>query len=112
MSFTWNRESAAAAGQIVTAAAVAAPTAVPTWTAPDPAGAEQRAKAGELLSQLYGYLRDNAVQHPELATAIPLLSSAIADHRSGQGADPVAGARAVYAAIENVRRGDPSIPEP
>ncbi|HEV7653816.1 MAG TPA: hypothetical protein VGP36_03640 [Mycobacteriales bacterium] len=114
MSFTWNREAAAASGHLVSAASVLAPLAAPapTWSMQDVAGAEQRAKAGLLLSQLYGYLRDNAETHPHLAVAIPLLSSAIADYRAGLGPDPVAGVRAVYAAIEDVRRGDPAVPEP
>jgi hypothetical protein len=114
MSFTWNRGAAAAIGQLVSVASVVAPLGAPgpTWSALDAAGAEQRAKAGLLLSQLYGYLRDNAETHPQLAVAIPLLSSAIADYRAGLGPDPVAGVRTVYAAIEDVRRGDPAVPEP
>jgi hypothetical protein len=118
MTITWNRQAAAAAGQIVTAAAVAAPAATPpgqsttTFRPQDAAAAQQRAKAGLLLSQLYGYLRDNAEQHPRLAAAIPLLSSAVADYRTGRAQDPIAGVRSVYAAIETVRRADPSIPEP
>ncbi len=113
MSFTWNREAALGAGQPVTAAAVVAPLAAgPSWTEEDPAAAQQRAKAGPLLSQLYGYLRENAPAHPRLADAIPVLSSAVAEYRTGRAGDPIAGVRGVYTAIENVRRGDPSIPEP
>jgi hypothetical protein len=119
MTITWNRQAAAAAGQIVSAAAVAAPPAAPgpgttttIFSPQDAAAAQQRAKSGLLLSQLYGYLRDNAEQHPRLAAAIPLLSSAVAEYRTGQAQDPIAGVRSVYAAIETVRRADPSIPEP
>jgi hypothetical protein len=110
MEFTWNRAEAAARGQVVAPAAVApaavAPAAGPVTTA-DPV----RVKAGALLGELYAYLRDNAVAHPSLAGAIPVLSSAVAEYRTGRAADPVAGVRKVYAAIEAARRGDPSIPE-
>jgi len=110
MEFTWNRVEAAARGRIVAPASVApaavAPGATPVTTA-DP----MRAKAGELLGQLYGYLRDNAVAHPALAGAIGVLSSAVGEYRAGRAADPIAGVRKVYAAIEAARRGDPSIPE-
>ena len=109
MEFTWNRAEAAARGQIVAPASVA-PAAVaprPASVAADP----MRVKAGQLLGELYGYLRDNAVAHPALAGAIPVLSSAVAEYRTGRAADPVAGVRKVYAAIEAARRGDPSIPE-
>jgi hypothetical protein len=117
MTITWNRQAAAAAGQIVSAAAVAAPAAPPgttttTFSPQDSAAAQQRAKAGLLLSQLYGYLRDNAEQHPRLAVAIPLLSSAVAEYRTGRARDPIAGVRSVFSAIEAVRGADPSIPEP
>jgi hypothetical protein len=106
MSFAWNKTEAAATGALVAPAAAAAPVAVaPVADSP------QRAKAGALLGDLYGYLRDNALAHPTLAAAIPVLSSAVAEYRTGQAADPVAGVRAVYAAIETARRGDASIPE-
>jgi hypothetical protein len=105
MSFAWNRTEAVAAGSLVAPAAAAAPVAVAA--APTP----QQAKAGALLGELYGYLRDNALAHPGLAAAIPVLSSAVAEFRTGQAADPVAGVRSVLAAIETARRADPSIPE-
>lgn len=110
MGFTWNRAEAAARGQIVAPASVA-PTAVAPGAAAVTTADPTRAKAGELLGELYGYLRDNALAHPALAGAIPVLSSAVADYRTGRAADPVAGVRQVYAAIEAARRGDPSIPE-
>jgi hypothetical protein len=118
MSFTWNRRDAIEVGELVATAAAVAPFAagptLPTeiWSAHDSASAQQRAKAGLLLSQLYGYLRENAEAHPQLAGAIPVLSSAVAEYRTGQAPDPVSGVRSVYAAIETVRRGDPAIPEP
>lgn len=116
MTFTWNRRDATEAGQVV-AAGVAAPAEAPgpttgVWSPQDSAAAQQRAKAGLLLSQLYGYLRDNAEAHPRLAGAIPVLSSAVAEYRTGRAQDPISGVRTVYAAIETVRRGDPAIPEP
>lgn len=73
--------------------------------------AELRRLAGGILADLYRYLESNAVDHPALAPAIPALSDAVAEHRSGQAADPLAGARAVYATIQEARRADPALPE-
>jgi hypothetical protein len=105
MAFTWNRAEAAAAGGFVATAAAALPVA-----AVAPVTDPLRVRAGALLGELYGYLRDNTPAHPGLAGVIPLLSSAVAEYRTGRAADPVAGVRTVYAAIEAARRGDPSIP--
>lgn len=107
MTFAWNRTEAGAVGALF-APAAAGPE---VGAAPAAADSPQRVKAGALLGDLYGYLRENALDHPTLAAAIPVLSSAVAEYRTGQAADPVAGVRAVYAAIETARRGDPTIPE-
>jgi hypothetical protein len=106
MTFAWNRTEAPAVGALFAPAA-----AGPQVGAPAAADSPQRVKAGALLGDLYGYLRANALDHPALAAAIPVLSSAVAEYRTGQAADPVAGVRAVYAAIETARRSDPTIPE-
>jgi hypothetical protein len=112
MLYTWSRQADTAHNQVV-GAATAAPAA--TTAAPfSPQAAvptEGRAQAGALLVELFEYLRANAEQHPALADAIPMLTAAVADFRTGQANDPFAGPRAVYAAIENARRRDPSIPE-
>jgi len=107
MAFTWTRSAAdptfraASAGPatIGSAAAVA-----------DPAAAEVRTKVGDLLVRLYAYLAANAEQHPALAAAIPALSSAVAEYRTGQAADPYDGVRTVLARINAIRATDPSIP--
>jgi hypothetical protein len=111
-SITWRRGGAAASGPVVPssagpAVAPAAAGAPETTPAQDP----QRDKAGALLAELYEYLKANARQHPALAPAIPALSSAVALHRAGQNADPFAGVRTVYNAIQAARRIDPSTPE-
>jgi hypothetical protein len=74
--------------------------------------ATHRAESGSLLVQLFHYLEANVEKYPALAPAIARLSSAVAEYRSGQDADPYAGVRAVVDAIQSVRRADPRIPEP
>ena len=111
MTLTWNRQAAAAARGTVAPATLAPATSTAAGVLPQAAvPAEQRRQAAGLLRDLYDYLLANAEQHPRLAGAIPVLSSAVAEYRAGLAQDPFGGARAVYAAIEAVRRGDPSIP--
>jgi hypothetical protein len=106
MAFTWTRGAADPTFR----AASAGPTTTDPPTAADPAAAQVRAKVGDLLVRLYGYLAANAEQHPALAAAIPAMSSAVAEYRTGQAADPYDGVRTVLARINAVRAADPSIP--
>lgn len=107
MAFTWTR---GAADPTFRAASAAPATTDPTAGVTDPAAAQVRAKVGDLLVRLYGYLAANAEQHPALAAAIPAMSSAVAEYRTGQAADPYDGVRRVVARINAVRAADPSIP--
>jgi hypothetical protein len=107
MSFTWTR---GAADPTFRASSAGPATLAATTAVTDPAAAQVRAKVGDLLVRLYGYLAANAEQHPALATAIPALSSAVAEYRTGQAADPYDGVRAVLARINAIRAADPSIP--
>jgi hypothetical protein len=103
-SITFRRGSGGAV-QPAAAGPVLAPASV------TPAADSDREKAGGLLRDLYEYLQENIRQHPALMPALPLLSAAVAAHRSGQAADPFDGVRTVHAAIEAARRTDPSTPE-
>ena len=107
MAFTWTR---GAADPTFRAASAGPATFAPATAVADPAAAQVRAKVGDLLVRLYGYLAANAEQHPALAAAIPALSSAVAEYRTGRAADPYDGVRTVLARINTVRAGDPSIP--
>jgi hypothetical protein len=107
MAFTWTRD---AVDPTFRAASAAPATTDPTAGVADPAAAQVRAKVGDLLVRLYGYLAANAEQHPALAAAIPAMSSAVAEYRTGQAADPYAGVRTVIGRINAVRAADPSIP--
>ena len=104
-SITWNRAGGAvepsSTGPAVTPAAAEPPTDQAT----------QYEKAGVLLTELYDYLKANARAHPALAPAIPALSAAVAAYRAGRAADPFAGVRTVYHAIQVARRIDPSTPD-
>lgn len=73
--------------------------------------AQQRTLAATILRDLYTYLTANVEAHPALAPAIPALSSAAAEYRTGTSADPFHGARQVYAVIQQARRSDATIPE-
>ncbi|QGQ19286.1 hypothetical protein GC089_08640 [Cellulomonas sp. JZ18] len=88
----------------------------PADASPGSAAASVRSRthdeAGAVLAELYGYLREQTPAHPALATVLPVLGDAVAQHRAGRTADPYDGARAVLAAIEAVRRSDATIPEP
>ena len=111
MAFTWTRGAADPTFRAASAApATTDPTTDPTAAVADPAAAQVRAKVGDLLVRLYGYLAANAEQHPALAAAIPAMSSAVAEYRTGRAADPYDGVRRVVARINAVRAADPSIP--
>jgi len=73
--------------------------------------AAQRVLAAKLLRDLFTYLSANVEAHPALAPAIPALSQAVAEYRSGTEVDPFHGARGVYALIQQARQADPTIPE-
>lgn len=70
---------------------------------------EQRQQAGSILVDLYRYLCEHAVRQPLLAPAVSVLRDAVVQHRA-RAQDPLRGPRAVYAAIQDVRRNDPSLP--
>lgn len=73
---------------------------------------QQRDRAGKILVDLYKYLSDNVRQHPVLVPQIAMLSSAVAEYRTGQAPDPLSGARGVYTAIQTARQSDPTAPDP
>jgi|GEM_PF-3520968 len=86
----------------------AALAAAPAEGADDPS----RRQAGELLVQLFRYLDANALDHPALLPVIGGLRDAVAGYRAGTAGDPLAGVRAVVAAIAAARAEDPALPEP
>jgi hypothetical protein len=73
--------------------------------------AQQRTLAASILRDLFGYLSANVAAHPVLAPAIPAMSQAVAEYRSGTDPDPFSGARQVYALIQQARATDPALPE-
>ncbi|SDR98649.1 hypothetical protein [Microlunatus soli] len=109
MTFTWNRSklpqdqdrAALLPASTPAPAAAAAPVDDPRWQ-----------QVGNLIIGLYDYLRTNVDAHPALAAVIPTLSSAVADYRSRQSADPFDPVRTVLAAVQQQRARDSSIPEP
>lgn len=103
MEYTWTRQSGATPFVVDTASVTPAATIDPS---------PERAEAGGLLADMYRYLSANAEQHPALGDAIAALSSAVAAYRTGQTADPMAGARSVFAAIQTARVADASLPVP
>lgn len=70
-----------------------------------------RKRAGELLVDLYRYLSAHAERYPALASLVPLLKDAVAEHRSGTALDPLDGVRRVAREIGRARAADPSIPD-
>ncbi|MGW4369031.1 hypothetical protein ACWEKT_25625 [Nocardia takedensis] len=118
MTYTWTRPTVAPSkagpdGRLParsTARGEISPTAAqPLRTSARP---DERAQAGELLVQLFGYLDQYAEAHPALVAAIPRLREAVAHYRTGSGTDPFEGVRAVVAVIDSVRASDPALPEP
>ena len=124
ITFTRPMTTQSSAGPSVQAAGIHSPTGSPDEVTPTVLAAaaavspqtaatvsEQRSHAGAVLVELFQYLDANAEAHPALAPAISLLASAVAQWRTGTSADPFAGVRAVYDAIQSVRRDDPSVPD-
>jgi hypothetical protein len=106
MEFTFTRPTDGAQHGVVFSTASAPATAAGA------ANTQDRTTAGSLLVDLFQYLSANAERHPVLADAISVLSSAVAEYRTGQAADPLAGPRRVFGAIQAARLADQSLPVP
>ena len=107
MAFTWTR---GAADPTFRAASAGARDVAPATAVADPAAAQVRAKVGDLLVRLYGYLAANAEQHPALAAAIPALAPRSRSTAPARPPTRSTGCARSYARINTVRAGDPSIP--